>query len=174
MSMYFLNTDIGIIEDKGYKIIQEIDGIEIRHYIESTCASYYNNEGDNQFTVLADYIFGGNQIGQKIEMTSPVAINMFGNEEMIFLMPTSITIENYPKPNNDAVKIFTSPNRLTASITFSGYADNQACLNNKQQLIDILKQNLISHKNDFQLLVYDPPYKMLNRTNEIIVSINGW
>ena len=171
--MYFLNTDIGIIEQKTYKIIQEIDGIEIRHYVESTCASYYDNEGDNPFTVLADYIFGGNQIGQKIEMTSPVAINMFGNEEMIFLMPTSITIENHPKPNNDAVKIFKSPNRLTASITFSGYADNKACLNNKQQLIDILKQNLISHKNDFQLLVYDPPYKKFNRTNEIIVSING-
>lgn len=64
--MYFLNTDIGIIEDKVYKIIQEIDVIEIRHYIESTCASYSNNESDNQFTVLADYIFGGNQIGQNI------------------------------------------------------------------------------------------------------------
>lgn len=29
MSMYFLNTDIGIIEDKVYKIIQEIDVIDI-------------------------------------------------------------------------------------------------------------------------------------------------
>lgn len=58
--------DIRIIEDKGYKIIQEIDVIEIRHYIESTYASYSNNESDNQITVLADYIFGGNQIGQNI------------------------------------------------------------------------------------------------------------
>jgi len=43
----------------------------------------------------------------------------------------------------------------------------------KRELIDILNQNSIRYENDFQTLVYDPPYKRVGRLNEILVSIEN-
>ena len=39
------------------------------------------------------------------------------------------------------------------------------------QLKNILSENNIKHNGKFELLVYDPPYKIMNRRNEISVNI---
>ena len=106
-----------------------------------------------------------------IEMTSPVRSNMYGKKEMLFLMPETVTLENYPAPNNERVNIIHTPARLTASIAFSGYADDQTCNKKKLELIAILNQHSMVYENDFQTLIYDPPYKRVGRHNEILVSI---
>jgi len=160
--------------DDTYQLIESRNGIEIRQYRESVFASYSNSQDNSSnFSALAEYIFGGNEKRQMIEMTSPVRTNMYGKQEMLFLMPETVTIENYPNPNNDRVKIILKPARLTASIAFSGYADDQTREKMKRELIDILNQNSIRYENDFQTLVYDPPYKRVGRLNEILVSIEN-
>ena len=43
-------------------------------------------------------------------------------------------------------------------------------------MINKLKSELskinLTHKNDFELLVYNSPYEVINRKNEITVSVN--
>jgi hypothetical protein len=160
--------------DDTYELIESRNGIEIRQYRESVFASYSNSQDNSSnFSELAEYIFGGNEKRQRIEMTSPVRSNMYGKKEMLFLMPETVTIENYPAPNNERVKIIQTPARLTASIAFSGYADDLTCGKMKLELIDILTQNSMGYENDFQTLIYDPPYKRVGRLNEILVSIKN-
>jgi hypothetical protein len=43
----------------------------------------------------------------------------------------------------------------------------------KLELIDRLTQNSMGYENDFQTLIYDPPYKRVGRLNEILVSIKN-
>ena len=45
-------------------------------------------------------------------------------------------------------------------------------LKKKQILIETLKNHSIKHTNQFELLVYDSPYKILNRRNEVLVVYN--
>ena len=41
----------------------------------------------------------------------------------------------------------------------------------KQELIDTLEKYDIEYNDEFELLVYDSPYKILNRRNEVIVIL---
>ena len=41
----------------------------------------------------------------------------------------------------------------------------------KQELIDTLEKYDIAHSDEFELLVYDSPYKVVNRRNEVIVIL---
>ncbi|MDB2651815.1 heme-binding protein [bacterium] len=41
----------------------------------------------------------------------------------------------------------------------------------KQELLATLAKYDIEHTNEFELLVYDSPYKVLNRRNEVIVIL---
>ena len=45
--------------------------------------------------------------------------------------------------------------------------------NKKQELIETLKNHSIQHANQFELLVYDSPYKLLNRRNEVLVVLQS-
>ena len=61
--------------------------------------------------------------------------------------------------------------RKVAGIRFSGYSNPTKVKRKKQELIDTLKKYDITHTNEFELLVYDSPYKVLNRRNEVIVIL---
>ena len=155
-----------------YDVIDNIDELEIRCYNELVFAAYSDQDNSfNNFSVLADYIFGGNNQNVRLEMTSPVTSKMDGSRDMLFLLPKYVTIENHPKPNNQKIEVFRSKIRMAASLRFSGYADDDICAVKKGELIQLLKQNNIQHEGDFELLVYDPPYRKSNRINEILVSI---
>ena len=95
------------------------------------------------------------------------------NPAMSFVMPVGITNDNCPKPNNSNIVIFEASPRLAATISFSGYPNSKVCESMKQELIELLTTLHIEHENNFELHVFDPPYKTLNRRNEIVVSINN-
>ena len=161
--------------DNTYKVIEKIGKVEIREYEPSLFASYENDQtGKNQnssFRVLADYIFGSNDKDEKIAMTSPVIIKLHNNREMLFRMPKKYNKKNLPQPENNDVKIISSKKVIKATIKFSGYSNEQKELKMISQLKNILSENNIKHNGKFELLVYDPPYKIMNRRNEISVNI---
>lgn len=160
--------------DTNYTIIKTVESIEIRQYPKALYASYYaNNSADNsKFRVLANYIFGGNDRQEQIGMTSPVNMKMSSkNNEMMFLMPNRYNIDNLPKPNNNEIKIISIDERTVATIRFSGYANSEKVKSKKNQLIETLKKHNIEHTNEFELMVYDSPYKLLNRRNEVLVVL---
>ena len=158
----------------NYKIIKTVGPVEIRDYPKSLFASYYSKiSGDNSnFRVLANYIFGGNDREEQIGMTSPVNMKISSNNnEMLFLMPSRYDETNIPNPNNKQIEIISVEKRRVATIRFSGYSNDEKVEKNKQILIETLKNHSIRHTNQFELLVYDSPYKLLNRRNEVLVVL---
>ena len=159
--------------DENYQVVKTIETVEIRQYPVAIYASYTKekNDSNSQFRVLAAYIFGANQQNEEIGMTSPVNMVQSEQSEMLFLMPNRYDMSNLPTPNNQKIKIIEMQERTVAAIKFSGYATSSKIAHKKKELLKVLNDNRVSHKNQFEVLVYDPPYKIINRRNELIVII---
>ena len=160
--------------NEQYVVLKKIENVEIRKYEESLNASYYANddkEKNNYFRNLASYIFGENSNNESMSMTSPVTIRLYGNKEMVFRMPKKYTLENLPKANNSDINFFVIPACTKAAIGYSGYSNKRIEQKKINELKEILIENNIKHNNKFEVLVYNSPYKILNRRNEITVNI---
>jgi hypothetical protein len=161
------------ITDK-YEVLKKIKNVEIRKYNGSLNASYYSNsegERNKYFKNLASYIFGENSRSESISMTSPVTMRLHGNKEMIFRMPEEYTLESLPKSNNPNINFFIIPACIKAAIRYSGYSNKTIETKKIAELKKILLENNIIHNNKFEVLVYNSPFKIINRRNEITVNI---
>lgn len=168
----FSKTEKAITEK--YEVIKKINNIEIRKYNESVNASYYSDsesERNKYFKNLAAYIFGENNKNENISMTSPVTMRLHGNKEMIFRMPEEYTLENLPKSNNPNINFFIIPPCIKAAIKYSGYSNKTIEKRKIGELKKTLLENNISHNDKFEVLVYNSPFKIINRRNEITVNI---
>jgi SOUL heme-binding protein len=164
---------------QAYKVLVSKDNFEIRFYPAATMASItssarsYKELGSQGFRKLAGYIFGGNEAGQKIAMTTPVRMDMNDTAaSMSFVMPAPYHAGNLPKPNDQQVMIKTVPEEYAAALSFGGFASDHEVAIHTQQLQAALKENNITYVGNFQLLVYNAPYQLLNRRNEIIVQVD--
>jgi len=169
----FKNSTDNKVQEQ-YIILKKIGNIELREYRESVNASYYSKnktERNNYFKNLAAYIFGGNNENESIDMTSPVTMRLYGNREMIFRMPSNYTLDNLPKANNPKINFMTIASCTKAAIQYSGYSNKNIEEKKIQELKNILERENIKHDNKFELLVYNSPYKILNRKNEITINI---
>jgi len=169
----FQNRTNNIIQEQ-YIILKKIANIEIREYSESLNASYYSElkvERNSYFKNLAAYIFGDNTKNASIEMTSPVTMKLYGNREMIFRMPSNYTLNNLPKANNPKINFLTIASCTKAAIQYSGYSNKNIEERKIQELKNLLEIENIKHDNKFELLVYNSPFKILNRRNEITINI---
>lgn len=168
----FSQTEISI--DGQYVVLKKIKNMEIRAYKESVNASYYsdaNGEKNTYFRNLASYIFGGNSENKNISMTSPVTMRLHGNKEMIFRMPEEYTLENLPKANNLKINFMVIPSCKKAAIEYGGYSNENIEKKKILELKKLLLENNIPHSDKFEVLVYNSPYTILNRRNEITVNI---
>ena len=162
-------------KEYDYQVLKVIDEIEIRAYDEMIYASFTpQNERDrsSSFRMIANYIFGGNSANEKISMTSPVVMKPYDNHEMAFIMPDHYSLNSLPIPNNSQIKISKIPSSIKAAIQYSGYSNAKKENKKKEELIAILNAHNISHEENFEVLVYNSPYKLFNRRNEVVVSIN--
>ena len=154
-----------------YKTIKKLESVEVREYNESVNISYYDSYSKNYFKYLANYIFGGNNEKVKISMTSPVTMRQYGNQEMIFRLPTKFLKEKAPKPDNNNIKIFKIEPKIKAAIKYSGYTNSNIERKKIKELLEILKENNIQHKNDIEVDVFNSPFQFINRRNEITVTL---
>jgi hypothetical protein len=165
-------------ETQAYKIIRIEKEFEIRFYPSATLAKISSNSksykdlGSSGFGKLANYIFGGNSENKQIAMTSPVHMDIGDSvSTMAFVMPSNFTKENLPKPKNAEVQIQTTEPEYVAALTFSGFASTEKINEHKALLEKLMKENGISYFGNFRYLGYNPPYQLLGRRNEIIVSV---
>lgn len=166
------------IEMHEYEVLAEMDGIEIRKYAPATF-SYVTLNVDNYdqgssmgFRKLAGYIFGGNQRQEKIAMTSPVEMAMDTMMVVKFMVPAKYNMEDLPTPNNKEVRFVEQPERIVAAIRFSGFANDEKIARYREQLTVVLNQNGLSYDGEFSFLGYNSPFDLINRRNEVIVSID--
>lgn len=174
--IYFMNSQKDI-EQYPYKIIKTYDNFEVRQYESSLFTSVklktnnYEKASNKGFSVLAGYIFGGNDKKEKIAMTSPVAMTLEENTEMMFLVPKKYKKENLPTPNDSSINFKEMPAKKMAAITFGGWANDEKIKNYKKKLISALNKEKISYSNNFYFLGYNAPMEVINRKNEIIVEL---
>lgn len=165
------------IETYSYVVTKKYDTFEIRNY-EASLFTYvklsgnkYRDESSKGFSILAGYIFGGNDKNEKIAMTSPVAMSLEDSMTMMFMVPKKFKKETLPKPDQSEIKFQEEPKKTVAAITFSGWANDEKIEKYKQKLKSALEAKEIPYTNRFFFLGYNPPYEIFNRKNEIIVEL---
>lgn len=167
------------IETYPYVVNKKYDAFEIRSYEASLFTSVklstkgYKDASNKGFSILAGYIFGGNDRNEKISMTSPVSMSLEDSMTMMFMVPKKINKETLPRPNQAQIEFREEPAKTVAAITFGGWANDEKIEQYKAQLIAALHAAGIAHTNRFYLLGYNPPYEVLNRKNEVIVELPG-
>lgn len=165
------------IETYEYTVVKEFDDFEIRQY-ESANFAYvtmpratYKESSSQGFRMLAGYIFGGNETGEKIAMTSPVAMSMEDSMTMQFMVPDGYSLEDMPTPNNSEVRFKREPGKTMAAIQFGGWANDEKIKEYTTELRALLEKEGIQHMDNFSFLGYNPPYDLINRRNEVVVEV---
>lgn len=167
------------IETYPFKVIKKYDNFEVREYEATLFTTVklpykeYKEASNKGFSILAGYIFGGNEEKEKIAMTSPVAMSLEDSITMMFMVPKNKSKETLPKPNASQIKFKEEPAKTVAAITFGGWSSNEKIEKNKKQLTDALDAEGIAYTNHFFFLGYNPPFDLINRKNEVIVELEG-
>ena len=169
--------------------VERTDGqIELRDYAprimaEVTVSADRSGAGSSGFRVLAGYIFGANEGGAKVAMTTPVAqapgetIAMTtpvtqsaqaGTWSVQFMMPGSYTLETLPKPKDDRIRFLTLPAQRQVVLTFSGAARDSVLTKQEAALREWSKAPGLQRTAGPFFYFYDPPWTLpWNRRNEV-------
>lgn len=165
------------IETYPYVLNKKYSTFEIRKYEETLFTSVklstsgYKNSSSKGFSILAGYIFGGNERNEKISMTSPVTMSLEDSMTMMFMVPKELKKEMLPKPNQSLIEFKKEPAKIVAAISFSGWANDEKIEKYKQKLKSALDAEGIAYTNRFYFLGYNAPYEVFNRKNEVIVEL---
>ena len=165
-------------EEQKYTVIRNEKDFEIRFYPAATIAtihSYaktYKELSGPGFRQLAGYIFGGNAAETRISMTAPVHMDVNDSlSSMSFVMPSAYNESNLPKPNDPNVIIKRTSEEYVAVLQFGGYASDDDLKLYSEKLQKILKEKGIATYGHYRYLGYNPPYQLIDRRNEIVVSV---
>ena len=174
----FIMASVNKTEEQKYTVIQKDQNFEIRFYPSATLATIksdaktYKDLSGPGFGKLAGYIFGGNEDKTQIAMTSPVQMNINDTlSTMSFVMPSSYNQANLPKPNNPDVILNEAADEYVAAIQFGGFASDKELKFYAEKLQNILKEKGIKTYGNTKYLGYNPPFQLVGRRNEIIISI---
>lgn len=165
-------------EEQKYTVVHKEKNFEIRFYpaatiatIRSTAKTFKELSGPG-FRQLASYIFGGNAAETQISMTAPVQMDVNDSvSTMSFVMPSVYNESNLPKPNDPKITIKKTSEEYVAILKFGGFASDDELKIYSEKLKNILKQKGITTYGHYRYLGYNPPYQLIDRRNEIIVSV---
>lgn len=180
-------------ETPAYAVIRSAGKVELRQYAPRITAEVAVtgprliaiNKG---FSVLAGYIFGGNQAQAKVAMTAPVAqapsekiamtspVGQSGEDgawTVQFTMPAGYTLETLPKPNDARITFAQLPAQRQVAIEFSGLATAGALDSAETDLrAAAASMGLTLGAGPFYYF-YDAPMTLpWNRRNEVAFSVN--
>jgi hypothetical protein len=165
-------------EEQKYTVIHKEKDFEIRFYPSATIATIYsaaktyNQLSGSGFRQLAGYIFGGTAAETQISMTAPVHMDVNDSvSTMSFVMPSAYNESNLPKPNDPSVIIKRTSEEYVAVLQFGGFASDEDLKFYSKKLQHLLNEKGISTYGHYRFLGYNPPYQLIDRRNEIIVSV---
>lgn len=187
-------------EEPQFSIIEKSEPFELRTYAPQLVAEV-KVEGDldtassQGFRLIAAFIFGQNQVSQKISMTAPVAIETVQSTKIAmtvpvgieaskdsgkgvnqwvfsFVMPSEYTMATLPKPLNPLVTIRELPAQRRAAITFSGFYNEAKVLEKTKALEEWIKSKQWQVSGNPQFARYNPPWSIpFMRRNEILITV---
>ena len=167
------------IERQKYEVTKHEKGFEIRHYPRSVMASVSSksnrsgSDANQNFRILAGYIFGKNQQDKKIAMTAPVYMEKNDTlNKMSFVLPSKYQISDLPLPEDSSIKIHYSEEGYYACLSFGGFASEKKITRKKMELKQLLDKLGYETIGNFNYLGYNAPWDVVNRENDVIVKIN--
>lgn len=193
VSVGLLGVTTVAAEEPKHTVLKKDKDFEVRRYepfivAETTVEGLDHDEASNEgFRRLAGYIFGGNTVRQKIEMTAPVTTERSQKIEMTvpvtserkagsfrvtFMMPTEFSMETLPVPNDARVTLTQVPAQTMAAIAFAGRWTDE----NFKEYTDALRAWMSKHGlkavADPIIARYNPPIvPSFLRRNEILIPI---
>jgi hypothetical protein len=183
-------------EEPDYKVVQKLDGIDVREYSAYTVAEVVvpgpaSDAGNQAFPILAGYIFGKNKGERKLAMTAPVTqtaepvkLEMTapvtqsaapGGFRVQFVLPKGVTLASAPEPLDARVLLReVAPSRV-AVIQYSGFWSDA----NYKQHLDKLQTSLraanLATVGEAVYSRYNAPFTpWFLRRNEIWLHLAGW
>lgn len=184
------------IEEPKYSVLEKASPFELRSYAPMILAEV-QVEGDldeassQGFRLIAAYIFGQNQVSEKIAMTTPVAVeeqstksakiamtspvnieSKAGQWVVSFVMPSEYTMETLPKPLNSKVQLRQIPAVKRAVITFSGFYSSQKVTEKTIELEEWIKTKNLQAIGVPKFARYNPPWTLpFMRRNEVMIDV---
>jgi hypothetical protein len=194
MSPIFLIPSFAMaIEEPKYSVLTKDHDFEIRLYEPTIVAetvvdtSDFDEASNEGFRRLAGYIFGGNKVQQKINMTSsvtteqslkiamtaPVETEQRGTSVRIaFTMPSEYTLETLPVPNDSRVTLRQMPARKFAATRFSGRWTEENFLEHTDELTTWIQKEGLKISGAPIVARYNPPFwPAFLRRNEILIPV---
>jgi len=171
-----------------YTIVQKDGPIEIRQYepysvAEMEITSLFEEAGSMAFRPLFRYISGKNSSQRKIAMTAPVTQEAAEKENRTplteaavwkigFVMPSHLSFETLPSPDDPAITIRRIPARRIAALRYSGTWSHERYSRFLEQLEIWIRKNGYRILDQPVFARYDPPFMpFFMRHNEILIPI---
>jgi effector-binding domain-containing protein len=181
IGLTFVGLIMSDVEQEKYSVVHQYqDNIEIRKYEPKLIAQVTVNGERHKaisegFKQIADYIFGNNIEHNKIAMTAPVTQTKYEHSWVVyFTMPSSYTIKTIPKPVNNNVTLKEVPQKIIASITFSGTSSQENIAEYEAKLRNFLQINNLNSVSDVSYAFYNPPWTLPPlRRNEVMFEIEN-
>ena len=175
ITMSFMRSSI---ETPEYEVLRVLARkVEIRRYPELILAqtrldsNSYSENSSLGFRRVAGYIFGGNEQGAKIAMTTPVVMEMGSQTEMAFVMPKQYDMDALPDPSNPNVTIAKKNARTLAVLRFGGYSDDHKIKEKASELREILAKEGILFDSKLIYMGYNAPWDFIGRRNEVAFEL---
>ncbi|MGP3696999.1 SOUL family heme-binding protein [Rhodobacter sp. NSM] len=162
-------------EQPQYSVEAAEASTEIRSYA-SHLAAEVAIAGDRStaitrgFRVLARYIFGGNALQRKIEMTVPVSQFPQGTDGWVvrFMMPAGSSRATLPAPNDSRIRFVTVPPSRQAVRRFSGWPTSHTLQCQARDLADWMAARGLDQRGGPFFYFYDSPMTLpWQRRNEV-------
>lgn len=197
MLLILLPTMSMALEEPEYQLIEQHEDFELRRYdsyiiAEVDVAGGFDNAGNNAFKILAGYIFGDNEVAEKMAMTAPVESRpATSNEKMsmtapvtstdadsrgmttyAFVMERKYTLDTLPRPSDDRIRIRVVPERTMAVRRYSGRWTEGKYLEHQEALLAVLAAKEMQTVGSPALARYNSPFSLpFMRRNEVMIEV---
>lgn len=179
------------IEEPPYEVLRTHPDFELRRYgptlvAETRVSGEFEGVGNQAFRRLANFIFGGNAAGEKIEMTAPVIQQPLdtradldatpaeprGDYVLSFVMPRRFSADTLPAPKDPAIQIRSEPPRTLAARRYSGRWTWENYRLNESLLIEAVRAAGLTPIGHTLYARYNAPFTpWFLRRNEVLVEV---
>jgi hypothetical protein len=190
--MYALTTGFAMaLEEPEFELLQTTEDYEVRRYADyivaevDVAADTMDDAGNDAFRVLAGYIFGKNEPGEKMSMTAPVESRP---SESGVRMNMTAPVESRPAGDGNAytyafvmerqytletLRLTVRPSRVMAVRRYSGSWSEKNYRKNETALIDALQAAAVRTIGAPELARYNSPFTpWFLRRNEVMIEID--
>ncbi len=182
------------IEEPGYEVLFKTPLYEVRRYVGYITAEVdvdgdFRAGGGDAFRILAGYIFGDNEPGEKMAMTAPVEARPGARMAMTapvtstrsdddaratfaFVMEAKYSLATLPQPLDKRIRIVERTERVMAVHRYSGGWSQARYDKHEAILLDALAEDNVQMVSAPVFARYNAPFTpWFLRRNEVLVEV---